>query len=86
MAIRLKIRDIAEARGLNISSFQREARVPMSTARRLWYSTGDGKESGPALKLVNLEIIERIAEFFEVDAGELLESEKRDDNKKAKRR
>ncbi len=85
MAIRLKIREIAETRGLNISSFQREAKIPMSTARRLWYSTGDGKENGPALKLVNLDIIERIAEFFEVDLGDLLESEKQDDNKKGRR-
>ncbi len=75
MAVRLRIRELAEARGLNISSFQREAKVPMSTARRVWYSTSDGSEHGPPLKLVNLEVIDQLATFFGVAPGELLASD-----------
>lgn len=75
MAVRLRVRELAEARGLNISSLQREARIPMSTARRVWYSTSDGKSEGPPLKLVNLDIIERLAHFFQVAPGDLLSND-----------
>lgn len=73
MAVRLRVKDLAEARGLNISSLQREAKIPMSTARRIWYSTSDGSEKGPALKLVNLEVVDQLARFFDVAPGELFE-------------
>ena len=76
MTIRLCVRELAEAQGLNISRFQREAKIPMSTARRLWYSTSDGKEKGPPLKLVNLEVIEQLSKFFDVVPGALLELER----------
>lgn len=70
--VRLRVKDLAEARGLNISSLQREAKIPMSTARRIWYSTSDGSEDGPPLKLVNLEVVDQLARFFGVHPGELL--------------
>ena len=73
MPVRLRIKELAEARGLNISSLQREAKIPMSTARRLWYSTSDGSEDGPPLKLVNMEVIDQLSRFFGVSPGELLE-------------
>ena len=72
MTIRLRVRELAEIRGLNISSLQREAQIPMSTARRLWYSTSNGKENGPPIKLVNLETIELLSDFFGVEPGKLL--------------
>lgn len=73
MPVRLRVKELAEARGLNISSLQREAKIPMSTARRVWYSTSDGSEDGPPLKLVNMELIDQISRFFGVSPGELLE-------------
>jgi hypothetical protein len=73
VAVRLRVKELAEARGLNISSLQREAKIPMSTARRIWYSTSDGSENGPPLKLVNLEVIEQLSQFFKVGPGELFE-------------
>ncbi len=73
MAVRLRVKEIAEARGLNISSLQREAKIPMSTARRVWYSTSDGSEDGPPLKLVNLEVIDQLSRFFNISPGDLLE-------------
>jgi hypothetical protein len=72
MTVRLRVRELAEAKGLNISSFQRQAQIPMSTARRLWYSTSDGKEDGPRLQSVNLSTLDQLAEFFRVDPGKLL--------------
>jgi hypothetical protein len=77
MTIRLRVRELAEAQGLNISRFQQEAKIPMSTARRLGYSTSDGKEKGPPLKLVNLEMIEQLSKFFDMAPGALLELEHR---------
>lgn len=80
MAIRLRVRSFAEARGLTISSLQRDAKIPMSTARRVWYSTSDGKEHGPPLKLVNLDLIEKLARFFEINAGDLLDQSDQEDS------
>ena len=73
MAVRLRVKELAEARGLNISSLQREAKIPMSTARRVWYSTSDGKERGPMLKLVNLEVVDQLCQFFGITPGDLFE-------------
>ena len=73
--VRLRVRELAEARGLTISSLQREAKIPMSTARRVWYSTSDGSAHGPPLKLVNLELIDQLARFFGVEPGALLTRE-----------
>ena len=73
--VRLRVRELAEARGLNISSLQREAKIPMSTARRVWYSTSNGSAAGPPLKLVNLEVIDQLAQFFGVEPGALLTRE-----------
>jgi hypothetical protein len=70
--VRLRVRELAEARGLNISSLQREAKIPMSTARRVWYSTSDGSANGPPLQLVNLEVIDQLSRFFRVEPGKLL--------------
>jgi hypothetical protein len=72
MAVRLKVRELAEARGLNISLFQREASIPMSTARRLWYSTRDGKANGPPLQMVNLDVLDRLSTYFGIEPGKLL--------------
>lgn len=73
MAVHLRVKELAEARGLNISSLQREAKIPMSTARRVWYSTSDGSENGPPLKLVNLEVVDQLSRFFGITPGELFE-------------
>lgn len=71
MAIRLRVRELAEKDGMTMGAFQRRTGVSMSTARRFWYSTSDGKVDGPPLKQVSLEVIEQIANFFDVEPGEL---------------
>lgn len=43
----------------------------MSTARRLWYSTSNGKELGPRLRAVNLDVLDAAAQGINVTIAEL---------------
>jgi DNA-binding Xre family transcriptional regulator len=72
MAIKLRVRDVARIRGWNLSQLQRRADLGMSTARRMWFGTGDGREQGPPLQYVSLEALDRIARVLEVDPRDLL--------------
>ena len=56
---------------MNLWRFHKAAHLPMGTARRLWYSTSDGKAEGPALRAVNLESLERAAQCLGVSVAEL---------------
>lgn len=69
----LRIREIAEARGLNLALVQREAKLPMSTARRYWWSSRSGlaRDAG-TLTEINLFTLAAIASFLGVKPGELL--------------
>jgi hypothetical protein len=73
MAVTLRVRELAEARGLNISTFQRGANIAMSTARRYWYNTSNGNPNGPPLKRLDYEALEVLCKFFGVSPGELIE-------------
>lgn len=73
MAVRLRVRALAEARGLNLSTFQREAKLPMSTARRVWFSTGKGSTDGEPLAQISFDVIDALSLFFSVEPGELFE-------------
>ena len=73
--VQLTIKDLAEARGLNQSNLSRKADIPLSTVRRLWFSTRDGRAKGLPLKQVNLAVLETAARFFGVEPGELLRSQ-----------
>ena len=75
MTIRLRVRDIAQAQHFNLSRFQRELKLTLGTARRVWYSTSDGREQGDPLKQVSLDIVEQIADYFGVAPGELFTKE-----------
>jgi len=73
MGIRLVVRDVAERKGLNLATFQREAKLGVSTARRFWYSTADGSPSGKKpLTQIDLRVLELVARFLDVKPGELL--------------
>jgi hypothetical protein len=71
MTVRLRVRELAEQRKLNLAQFQRKVDLSVSTARRVWYSTSDGSANGPPLKQVSLDVIEQIADHFGVAPGEL---------------
>jgi len=71
MVPKLFVRAYAEQRNMNLSQFQYTADLSMGTARRLWYSTSDGKAEGPALRAVNLDSLERAAQCLGVSVAEL---------------
>jgi DNA-binding Xre family transcriptional regulator len=73
MTVRLRVRELAEARGLNISTFQRQADIAMSTARRFWYNTSNGNPSGPPLRRLDYDSLEVLCEFFGVTPNDLIE-------------
>lgn len=72
MPIRLRIREVAEEKGINLSQLARRADLGMTTARRIWFGTGDGRENGPPLQYVSLDTLERIARVLEVAPNDLL--------------
>jgi transcriptional regulator with XRE-family HTH domain len=57
MAIRLKIREIAEQKGYNISTLSRKSDVGLSTIRRLWHDP---------YRHVDFYVLERLAKALEV--------------------
>jgi transcriptional regulator with XRE-family HTH domain len=64
--IKLRIKDLAKARGLNLSQVQRQTDLTATQLRRYWYNRTSS---------VNLNAIEKLARFFEVPIGDLFEAE-----------
>ena len=71
---RLRIKEIAEERGLNISQLQRLAQLEMGMVRRYWYNEG---RKGP-LTEVNLVALAKLAEVLGVRPSELIDDEAED--------
>jgi len=72
MTLRLRVREVAEEKGFNLSQLARKADLGMTTARRLWFSTGDGRERGVPLQYISLDALDRIASVLDVDPSKLL--------------
>jgi DNA-binding Xre family transcriptional regulator len=64
MAIRLRVKEVAETKGYNMSTLSRAADVPFSTVRRLWRN--------PYYE-VRLGTLQRIAKVLNVPTSELIE-------------
>ena len=64
MAVRLKVREIAEQKGYNISTLSRKSDVGLSTVRRLWHDP---------YRHVDFYVLERIAKALEVPVTALIE-------------
>jgi DNA-binding Xre family transcriptional regulator len=73
MAVRLRVRELAEAQGMNLAVFQREAKLGMSTARRLWYNTSDGSPNGLPLRRLDYDSLEVLCRFFGVTPNDLID-------------
>ena len=71
--IRMRVRQLAEGKGYNLSTFQRAAQLPMTTCRRVWFSTSDGSVNGEPLKTLSFDVLEQLADFFEVEVCDLME-------------
>ncbi len=64
MAVRLRVRELAERQGFNISTLSRKSDVSQNTMRRLWRDP---------YRHVDISVLERIAKVLGVPTGELLE-------------
>lgn len=71
--IRMKVRDIATAKGWNMSQLQKQSGVTMPSIRRYWYGTKDGKAAGEPLRLVDLHVLALIANALHVRVRDLLD-------------
>ena len=76
MAVRLRVRELAEKRGMNLAVFQREAKLGMTTARRLWYNSSDGSPTGPPLRRLDYDSLEVLCRFFSITPNDLIEMTK----------
>ncbi len=73
--VRLRVRELAQAQGLNMSQLQLRSRITPGTIRRYWYNTGDGKANGRPLGMVSLDELGILADLFGVRPGDLLTDE-----------
>lgn len=64
MAVRLRVKELAEQKGFNISSLSRKSDVSQNTMRRLWHDP---------YRQVEISVLERIAKTLNVPIGDLLE-------------
>lgn len=69
---RLRVREVAEAQGKNMSQLQRESGVTMPSVRRYWYNTRDGKAEGQQIREIDLVVLESIAKALGVKTAELI--------------
>jgi hypothetical protein len=70
---RLRLRQMAEARGHTMSSLSRESKLTLNMVRRYWYNTANGLENGPQLTEVSLPALDAIADVLGIEPGDLIE-------------
>ncbi len=68
---RLQLKELAEARGLNISQVQRQSGLDLGMVRRYWYNEG----TKGLLNEVNLEALDKLARVLGVRPGDLIISD-----------
>ena len=71
--IRLKVKEIAERKGMSQGSLSRLANIDIRTLRKIYRS--------PTEAVVNTETLDRLAMALKVDVSELLESVLKGDEK-----
>jgi hypothetical protein len=81
---KLKVREIAESQGMNMSQLQKQARVGMQSVRRYWYNSRDGSADGRPLKEVDLAVLTAIAQALGVGVNALFDDSKPEDDSGAK--
>ena len=68
----LRVKELAEEKGLSLSRVQRETGMPLSTARRYWWNSRSGlQRDAGTLNEVSLYYIERLADLLGVEPGGL---------------
>lgn len=66
MAVKLRLQELAQARGLNLSQVQRRSGLTMTQVRRYWRNETSS---------VSLEALEALCDLLQVMPGELLVKE-----------
>jgi hypothetical protein len=56
-------------------ALQKETGIGMSTIRRYWYGTSDGKEHGPRIQVMRIDHMTSIADALGVHFSELFEQD-----------
>jgi hypothetical protein len=81
---RLRVREVAEERGLNLSQLHAAVnrRLPpadkpiaLGTMRRYWHSTKNGNIGTDPIELVDVHLLGTIARVLDVPVGDLLNGE-----------
>ncbi len=67
---RLRVKEIAQSQGYNISTLSRKADVPLITVRRIW--------NNPRYR-IRLDTLERIADVLGVGVSDLIEDVDKED-------
>ena len=65
---RLRVKELAQERGLNISQLQRQSGLEMGMVRRYWHNEGT---KGP-LHEVNLVALMKLAQVLKVELSDLI--------------
>lgn len=71
--IRLRVRELAEARNLNMNKLAIQAGLSIPVVRRYWYNSSNGKNGGPPLAEISLRVLAQMADVLGVEPGDLLE-------------
>jgi transcriptional regulator with XRE-family HTH domain len=71
--VRLRIRELAEQRGLNITELSRQARIGYSTAHALWHDKPEN---------LNRTVLGKIARVLNVPVRDLFADETQEQSKK----
>lgn len=72
--MRLRVKEVAEQQGVKTATeLHFKAKLSMSTARRYWYGTTNGREDGKPLRIVHLDTLQSIADGLGIDAKDLIE-------------
>ena len=72
--MRLRVRELAEARNMNMSQLQKVSGITMPTVRRYWYNTGDGRaNSDKPLQEINIHSLVAIARVLGVRPVDLID-------------
>lgn len=64
MTVRLRVKELAEQKGFNISTLSRKSDVSQNTIRRLWHDP---------YRHVEISVLEKIARVLGIPTGDLLE-------------
>jgi DNA-binding Xre family transcriptional regulator len=70
MAIKLRLQEIAQAQGLNLSQVQRRSGLTMTMLRRYWYNQTN---------IISLQALDTLCSLLHVSPGDLLSREVQQD-------